>query len=97
MKSYAFNYSPQNQTFGQPFLYDGEHDFEYWKSINADALNYELAYDKEGRMVKNGNTTYEYTYPEDGVMMMTGYDSSHNIVTNTSMGEIFELLGLNLP
>ena len=31
MKSYAFNYSPQNQTFGQQFLYDGIHDFEYWK------------------------------------------------------------------
>ena len=34
MKSYAFNYSPQIQTFGQPFLYDGEHDFEYWKSTH---------------------------------------------------------------
>lgn len=37
MKSYAFNYSPQNQTFGQQFLYDGVHDFEYWKSQNPKA------------------------------------------------------------
>lgn len=34
MKSYAFNYSPQNQTFGQQFLYDGIHDFEYWKETH---------------------------------------------------------------
>lgn len=31
MISYALNYSPQNQTFGQQFLYDGVHDFEHWK------------------------------------------------------------------
>ena len=34
MKSYAFNYSPQNQTFGQQFLYDGIHDFEHWKETH---------------------------------------------------------------
>lgn len=37
MKSYAFNYRPQQQTFGQPFLYDGEHDFEYWKLTHPDS------------------------------------------------------------
>lgn len=37
MKSYAFNYKPQQQTFGQPFLYDGEHDFEYWKLTHPDS------------------------------------------------------------
>ena len=40
MKSYAFNYSPQTQTFGQPFLYDGEHDFEYWKLTHPN-VNYQ--------------------------------------------------------
>lgn len=34
---YAIGYKPQQQSFGQSFLYDGEHDFEYWKQQNPGA------------------------------------------------------------
>ena len=44
-KYYALNYQPEQINYGQTFLYDGVHDFNYWKENNKTALiNKELSY-----------------------------------------------------
>lgn len=34
---YAIGFQPQQVDYGQTFLYDGEHDFNYWKTLNSKA------------------------------------------------------------
>ena len=42
---YALNYQPEAINYGQSFLYDGVHDFNYWKELNKEALeNKKLTY-----------------------------------------------------
>ena len=36
-KFYAVNFKPQQASYGQDFLYDGIHNFEYWKNLNKQA------------------------------------------------------------
>lgn len=95
MKSYAFNYSPQNQTFGQQFLYDGEHDFEYWKSKHPGADYGEYWHGiRDAFVQRNFESVERLAWPtvpiKDVANIATGFSDYNRIAQTIASRETWE-------
>ena len=94
MKSYALNYIPQSQTFGQQFLYDGEHDFEYWKSQNPKANYSDYWGIRDAFVQRNFESVERLAWPtvpiKDVANITVGFSDSNRIAQTISSRKAWE-------